>query len=218
MRNLLGLAILVAAMTASVQPTRADLENRVFTSRADRLGMVVPRGWRESEVPSYPGFLLWMMSPNAKMVLTAEPFTREFYCSWPVICRTSREIGTVLGKFACALGQRLTSQHMRVSGVQAGPKENQEAGLPSVWFEYDDGHRFLRQAVALTEDRAISLVLSAPSADARAGNIRAFETALRTLQRLDPAEAPDGEATTAAGNATPAATSSTNPVGPCTQR
>lgn len=218
MRNLLGLALFVASMTASFQPARAELENRVFTSRSDRLRMVVPRSWRESDVPSYPGFLLWMMGPNAKMVLTAEPFTRQLYCSWPVACRTSREIGTVLGKFACALSQRLTSQQMRVSAVQAGPKENQDAGLPSVWFEYDDGHRFLRQAVALTEDRAISLVLSAPSANARAANIRSFETALRTLQRLEPAETPESDAAPPNTNAAASITPSTNPVGPCTQR
>ena len=48
---------------------------------------------------------------------------------------------------------------MHVGPSQAGPKENEEAGLPSVWFEYDDGKHFLRQAVALDDDRAVSLVL-----------------------------------------------------------
>lgn len=210
MRRFIGPAILVAAMT-SIQPARADLENRVFSSSADRLRMVVPRGWRESEVPSYPGLLLWMMGPSATMVLTAEPFTRQLYCSWPVVCRASREFDTVLGKFACALSRRLESHKMSVSAIQAGPKENQEAGIPSVWFEYDDGKRFMRQAVALTDTRAVSLVLSAPSAEARASNTRSFETALRTLQRLPPPESLD------AGSVSPREPA-VNPVGPCTQR
>ena len=60
--------------------------------------------------------------------------------------------------------------------------------MPTVWFEYDDGKRFLRQAVALTEDRVVSLVLSSSSADARTSYVRAFEQALRTLRPLTPEE------------------------------
>lgn len=210
-----AVVVVVVAAITTAEPTSADIENRVFTSRSDRLQIVVPRGWRESEVPSYPGLLLWMMAPNAKMVLTAEPFSRQLYCSWPVVCRASHEISTVLGKFACALSQRLTSEKMRVSAVQAGPKENEEAGLPSVWFEYDDGQHFMRQAVVLTEDRAISLVLSAKSADARAANIRSFVTALRSLQRLTSEAAAAGSGSSVA--ITPSS-SPVNPVGPCLQR
>src|SRR5262245_52647358 len=75
----LGLDALLVAFALSVlvidlQPASAELENHVFTSRADRLRLVVPRGWRESDAPSYPNLLLWMMRPEAKIVLTAEPF------------------------------------------------------------------------------------------------------------------------------------------------
>ena len=79
---------------------------------------------------------------------------------------------------------------MRVGPVQAGPKDNEASGLPSVWFEYDDGKTFLRQAVALgASDRAVSLVLSAPTNDARAAHVRAFEQALRTLHTVSDEEA-----------------------------
>lgn len=219
-------AVIVAALAVALPPSHAEVENRVFTSSQDRLRLVVPRGWRESDAASYPGLLLWMIGPNAKMVLTAEPFTRQLYCSWPIKCRTSHEVDTVSGKFACALAQQLTSQHMKVSPVQAGPKENEEAGLTSVWFEYDDGHHFLRQAVAVADDRAISLVLSAASADARAAGIRAFESALRTLRTVSPAELA-ASASTASANAAnsapvkaPSSTSDVLPsaIGPCTQR
>jgi hypothetical protein len=91
-------------------------------------------------------------------------------------------------KLACALGAKLAQQRLHVGPVEAGPKENEEAGLPSVWFEYDDGKHFLRQAVAIDEDRVVSLVLSAPSAEARNAHVRAFEQALRTLRPLNAAE------------------------------
>jgi len=187
-------------------PSEAELDNHVFTSRADRIRIVVPRGWRESDAPSYPGLLLWMMRPDAKIVLTAEPFTRALYCSWPVTCRTSHEVNTVEAKLACALRQKLTAERMRIGPIQAGPKENQEAGLASVWFDYDDGKHFMRQAVALGEDRAFSLVLAASSNEARNAQIRSFEQTLRTLRPLTEAElgAPPAPGTTLApGDATP---------------
>jgi len=67
-----------------------------------------------------------------------------------------------------------------------------------VWFEYDDGKHFLRHAVALSSDRAISLVLSAPTNDARATHVRAFEQALRTLHTLTAAETAPVDAVDAA--------------------
>ena len=92
-------------------------------------------------------------------------------------------------KYACALRAKLQAQRLRVGPTQAGPKENEAAGIPSVWFEYDDGKRFLRQAIAVTNDRAISLVLSAPTNEARSAHVRPFDQALRTLRLLSAAEA-----------------------------
>lgn len=186
----LGLLIALAALaTFLVEDSRAELENQVFTSRADRLRLIVPRGWRATDHPTYPGLLLWMMrtQPPGQIVLTSEAFTRELYCSWPVTCRAATDTPTQ--KYACALRAKLQLQRIRVGPTQAGPKENEAAGIPSVWFEYDDGKRFLRQAIAVTNDRAISLVLSAPSLEARSTHVRAFDQALRTLRLLSAAEA-----------------------------
>ena len=182
----------------AIRPVEAELDNHVFTSRADRIRLVVPRGWRESDEPSYPGLLLWLMRPEAKMVLTAEPFTRELYCSWPVMCRTSHDVNTVEAKLACALREKLTTERFHIGPIEAGPKENEAAGLPSVWFDYDDGKHFLRQAVAIGPDRAFSLVLASSSADGRSSQIRAFEQALRTLRPLTSTElgAPPAPGTT----------------------
>lgn len=209
----------------------AELENSVFTSRANRLRMVVPRGWRATDQPSYPGLLLWMMrsQPPGQIVLTAEAFTREKYCAWPIACRTSPE--SLSSKYACALRARLQTQRMQVGPVQAGPKDNEAVGLPSVWFEYDDGRSFLRQAVAVGGDRLVTLVLSTPTNDARAAHVRPFEQALRTLRPLTTDEAstiePDAapappidagapaDATTIDAGFESAPAPKINPVGPC---
>lgn len=186
----LALLIAIGAITTFlVEESRAELDNQVFTSRADRLRMVVPRGWRATDHPTYPGLLLWMMrtQPPGQIVLSSETFTRELYCSWPTTCRAASDTPT--NKYACALRAKLQAQRLRVGPTQAGPKENEAAGIPSVWFEYDDGKRFLRQAIAVTNDRAISLVLSAPSLEARSAHVRPFDQALRTLRLLSAAEA-----------------------------
>ncbi len=182
------LASLVVALGFLVEESQAELENQVFTSRGDRIRMVVPRGWRSTDQPSYPGLLLWMMrtQPPGQIVLTSEGFTRDLFCSWPLACRNNHDSNTA--KYVCALRERLTAQRLRVGPVQAGPKENELAGIPSVWFEYDDGKHFLRQAIAVTSDRAISLVLSAPTNEARAAHGRPFDQALRSLRLLTVAE------------------------------
>lgn len=183
---------LVAAIAGAIgflgEESAADLENQVFTSRADRLRLIVPRGWRASDNPSFPGLLLWMghVKPQAQIQLTAEAFTRELYCSWPVTCRTGD--APLAAKYACALRGKLEAQRFRVGPTQAGPRDNETAGLPSIWFEYDDGKRFLRQAIAMSTDRAVSLVLSAATGEARATHARAFEQALRTMHLISPEE------------------------------
>jgi hypothetical protein len=191
-KRALAIALAIAAAAVIVvgaqAPVRAELENQVFTAKAERLRIVVPRGWRATDQPSYPGLLLWMMrsDPQGQIVLTDEPFTRDVYCSWPVRCQMSHD--SLPQKLACALGSKLSAERVRVGPTQAGPKENEEAGMPSVWFEYDDGKHFIRQAVAIDEDHVVSLVLSAPSAEARNAHVRAFEQALRTLRPLNSQE------------------------------
>jgi hypothetical protein len=217
---------IAVALAVIVGDSAAELDNLVFTSRADRLRLVVPRGWRASDQPSYRGLLLWMArsQPPGKIVLATEPFTRALYCSWPPICRTGSDGPPV--KYACALRKKLEAQRLRVGPVQAGPKENEAAGLTSIWFEYEDGQHFLRHAIAFSADRAISLVLSAPSNEARISHTRAFEQTLRTMQLLTEEETartpwidagPDD-----AGDARPIASGAAppplEPVGPCAQR
>jgi len=232
-----GVAIVVEkSADAELDPKGCPLQGptQVFTSRVDRVRIVIPRGWCSTDHPSYPGLLVSMIhnQPPGQILLTSEPFTRELYCSWPVACRN---LSTNTAKYACALREKLTALRMRVGPSQLGPKENELAGLPSVWFEYDDNKRFLRQAIAVTEDRALSLVMSASSTDARTAHVRPFDTALRTLQLLTAAEsaAPAGSTDAAvvdddddddddAGNTpvidggiSPAMPPRESPIGPC---
>lgn len=186
---LLAIAAVTGGARFLVGESRAELDNLVFTSTSERLRVVVPRGWRATDQPSYPGLLLWMMrsQPPGQIVMSAEPFTRALYCSWPAACRASSDAMPV--RYACAVRSKLGGQRLRLGPVQPGPKDNLAAGLPSVWFEYDDGRRFLRQAIAMSGERAVSLVLSAPTAEARATHARAFDQTLRTLEELTAAEA-----------------------------
>jgi hypothetical protein len=203
-------AALVVAVIVVVEDSAADLDNLVFTSRNDHLRLVVPRGWRASDLPSYPGLLLWMAKiqppgPSGQIELTAERFTRELFCSWPATCRVSRD--GLPAKYACALRGKLEAQRMRVGPIQPGPRENDTVGLPSIWFEYDDGKHFLRHAIAFSADRAISLVLATPTSEARAIHTRAFEQALRSLSLLSAEETARAEGIDAAVAAVPSDTS-----------
>src|ERR1700733_1606311 len=103
----------------------ADLENQqrggeggLFTSSSHHLQLVVPRTWHASDQPSYPGMLLWLEhgQPDAHIVLTADPFTRHLYCSWPIACRSTHE--SLATKFACSLRNKLAAEHIRLGPIE----------------------------------------------------------------------------------------------------
>lgn len=214
-RASLVFAIVVGMTTGFVAlDANAELDNLVFTSPRHRLRVVVPRAWRITEQPSYPGFLLWLMrsQPVGRIVLTAETFSRDLYCSWPVACRTSHD--PLASRYACAVRDKLAREHMRLGPVQAGPKENEANRFPSVWFEYDDGAHFLRQAIAFSPDnRVVGLVLSTPTEEARRTHTKAFDQTLRTLQSVDELVALGSGSGSGSAIVEPPPT--INPIGPC---
>jgi hypothetical protein len=186
--SIMAIAV-VAICIATHSVSRADVDNQQFTSRARNLKLTVPKGWRPSELPSYPGVLLWMLrsQPPGWIIVADEPLRQQLVCSWPVECRTASE--PLSARYACALGKRLEGKDVLLGPLQSGPKENVAAGIPSVWFEFTDGQRFVRQALAVNERRAITLVLSTSSAAARATHARAFDQVLRSLGELSQGEA-----------------------------
>lgn len=215
-----AVAMTIGFLVGNVAFAHADLEpkfcspqmqTQVFTSASAHVRVVVPRTWCGSESASYPGLLLWMQrtQPPGQIALTSEAFTRELYCGWPVECRQESSNSA---RYACALRKRLANLGMRVGPVQLGPKDIpgiDDAGgaskLAWVWFEYDDNRRFLRHAIAVTDDRALTLVLTTGSNDARAGHARAFEQALRSVELLGAKPlAPGGQGSAAPAPSTPA--------------
>lgn len=196
-------AALLCGALARPSAARAELDNQLFTSSAHRIKITVPKGWRPSELPSYPGIILWMLrsQPEGRIVVGSEPLRQELYCSWPVECRALSQ--PLAARYACALRIQLERQNILLGPVQAGPKENLAAGLPSVWFEFTDGKRYVRQALAANEHRVISFALSTGSAADRGSHARAFDQALRSLHELSEEEARPSVATDAK---TPAAT------------
>lgn len=186
----------------------ANIDGQVFTSTADRIRLTIPKGWRASDLPSYPGALVYLLrsQPEGRIVIGAEPLREQLVCSWPQKCRAEASLAK---QYACALAAQLDRDH-NVGSINSGPKESAQAGLPSVWFELSDNRRFVRLAVAVNERRAVTLVLSTQSAADRATHSRAFDQTLRSLQELSEAEvaptsAPpaDGDSTAAASDAEP---------------
>lgn len=190
----------------------ADVDGQVFTSTTDRIRLTIPKGWRASDLPSYPGALIYLLrsQPEGRIVVGAEPLREQLVCSWPQKCRGE---GSLAKQYACALVAQLDRKH-NVGSINSGPKENEQAGLPSVWFELSDNRRFVRLAVAVNERRAVTLVLSTLSAADRASHSRAFDQTLRSLQELSEAEvAPAVVATAADTPAADAPTSDAEPTG-----
>lgn len=175
-------------LSIGIEPASADIDGQVFTAPADHVRLTIPKGWRSSDLPSYPGVLLYLLrsQPEGRIVVAAEPLRQQLFCSWPAECRALPE--SLEQKYACALITALNPQH-NVGKPQPGPRENAAAGLPSVWFEYTDGTRYSRLALAVNDHLAVTMVLTTNSATDRASHARAFDQALRSLRELSAAEA-----------------------------
>jgi hypothetical protein len=184
-------AVIVADAIAH-RAARATLDDDVFTSREADVRMLAPRGWRVSDVPSYPGVLLWMnrSKPPGQMLLTVEDISPSSRACWPAECGHNANVPD----FVCVLGSRL-----RAAGFEIGPVEDGR------WFDYQAGKsatRFLRQGVVVLGHHAFTLILAAPTANDRATHARAFDRALRSVrplsaggEALGAADLPDDEAT-----------------------
>jgi hypothetical protein len=184
-RRLVRIALLAAPLAvvafAVLRPgAEAALDGEVYTSREANIRMVVPRGWRVSDLPTYPGVLLWMArtNPPGRMLLTVDTIDRDARCAWPLVCRDGAR--PLAEQMACALAARVEAAGFRPGPVQSGR---------TPWFDYEDGKRWLRQAVLMSGSRAVTLVLSASSLADRANHARSFDRAIRSLRPLTASEA-----------------------------
>lgn len=184
-RRLVRIALLAAPLAVVVfvllRPgAEAGLDGEVYTSREANIRMVVPRGWRVSDLPTYPGVLLWMArtNPPGRMLLTVDTIDRDARCAWPRACRDGAR--PLAEQMACALAARVEAAGFRPGPVQSGR---------TPWFDYEDGKRWLRQAVLMSGSRAVTLILSASSLADRANHARSFDRAIRSLRPLTASEA-----------------------------
>jgi hypothetical protein len=180
-RAALVAAVAVTAVLALVRDrASAGLDGEVYTSREANIRMAVPRGWRVSDLPSYPGVLLWMAhtKPPGMMLLTVDTIDRNVRCSWPATCRTAGR--PLAEQMACGIAARLEKSGFKPGPIQSGR---------TPWFDYEDGKQWLRQAVLVAGTHGVTVILSAPSVTDRASHARAFDRAVRSLRALTASEA-----------------------------
>jgi hypothetical protein len=159
----------------------AKLDASVFSSEDANLRVSIPRGWRASDSPSFPGVLVWMKRgrPAGEMLVTSDVVDDATYCGWSKACR---DVGDDLAEqFACDLAEDLTAQGFAVGDVQLG---RSVPGGSVRWIDYDNGKRWLRHGVVAFGARVHSLVLATASALERAGHVRAFEQSLGSVREL----------------------------------
>jgi hypothetical protein len=147
---------------------QAQVETGRVESSAWRIRISAPEGWRISAQGSYPRVVAWMSrtGPAGTMLLTAE--------------RPKNTASSV------QYAQQTVAQ-LRAMGYTIETEPQLHAATQALWIEFDDGKTFFRQAVLISGDIAYGLTLSAPDRRARAQHLRAFDYALRSIERIEDA-------------------------------
>lgn len=167
-------AVMVAALTIILLSwaarARAQVETGRVESSAWRIRISAPEGWRISAQGSYPRVIAWMnrTGPAGTMLLTAE--------------RPKSPASSV------QYAQQTVAQ-LKGMGYKIETEPQLHAATQALWIEFDDGKTFFRQAVLISGDIAYGLTLSAPDRRARAQHLRAFDYALRSMERSEGAAA-----------------------------
>jgi hypothetical protein len=143
---------------------------QVETGRAEskdwRIRISAPEDWRISAQGSYPRVVVWMYrsNPAGTMLLTAERARA--------------------GQSSVQYALDTVAQLQRLGyAVETTPQTH--AATQASWIEFDDGKTFFRQAFLLMGDTAFALTLSAPDRRARAQHLRPFDSALRSMERIE---------------------------------
>jgi hypothetical protein len=169
------LVALVLLFSASSGTATADIEGDRFTSPEWRVQMTAPNNWQLTEKTAYPSVLLQLVrrSPDGTMLLTAERLP---------------------GKVDARTYANQTTQLLRRMGFRVRvPQLHSTTGAYLV--DSERGRAFLRQSFLVAGSVGYSLTLAAPDSRIRAQHLRAFDSALRSIQILRerdlPAPAPD---------------------------
>jgi hypothetical protein len=171
----------------------AQVETGRAESKEWRIRIAAPEDWRISAQGSYPRVVVWMYrrNPAGTMLLTAER-ARAAQSSVQYAQDTVKQLQTL--RYA----------------IETTPQVH--AATQASWIEFDDGKTFFRQAFLVMGDTAFALTLSSPDRRARAQHLRAFDSALRSMERIEDAAvdtgggapAPDADADVACSAPAPA--------------
>ncbi len=183
MGPLVGLMLICSAM-ASVAV--AQISGGRFESREWNLRISAPEGWRISSQASYPHVLVWMyrVTEPGKLLLTVER-QLDIYSSVQYAGNTILQL--------------------KALGFQIETEPQLHAATEALWIEFNDGQTFFRQAMLLDNDVVYSLTLAAPERGLRARHVRAFDAALRSMERVSGARAASEPSTEAGAGDEPSA-------------
>ncbi len=160
------LAMLLVALWSRLG--HADLNGAEFKSDEWKVKLSTPRGWQVNDHSTYPGILLWMLrhDPNARMLFSAEVITAKM------------KHGKNTQTYAIETAKRLESLGFSVRAPQL------HSATGAFWMDFDDGKRFLRQAVLLPSGHgfAYTLTLSTNGLRLRSQLLRVFDYALRSIK------------------------------------
>lgn len=159
-------ALVAAAAFWCTAPSgaRADIDGDTFVSPTWRVRVTAPKSWQLTEKTAYPNLLLRMVrrAPDGMMLLSAERLPRG-----EDALHFARRTATLLGKMGFEV---------------RAPQLHASTGAYLV-----DSHRdpaFLRQAFLVAGGVGYSLTLSAPDRRTRSQHLRAFDSALRSIEIL----------------------------------
>jgi hypothetical protein len=170
----------LAIAARSVDDASAEIEGGVFTSAEHNVRVSLPRGWRISDQPAFPGVIVRMYRtrPRATILLAVDPLPEAKDLS-----ETCASAPTFAQAVACEHVVELGSLGFNVEPVQVATRP---------WFDYAGGKRMSRQGIVVLGDRVFTLVMSVDTASARAQYARSFDRALRSIRLAGAVTTADG--------------------------
>ncbi len=189
---LVGAALAVAIALVATRTGDAEIEGTTFTSTTDNVRVTLPKGWRASDQPSYPGVILRInrTRPRGTILLAVDPWPA------PIDPECKNRPTTTEGatpqvyppemQVACVQQKRLAALGFDVTPIK-------EATRP--WFDYQSTGHALRQGIAVLGHAIFTLVLATDTAGSRAQHARTFDSMLRSIRLLEePSASGDGGA------------------------
>ncbi len=149
---------------------RAEIDGGIFSSAEHDVRVSLPRGWRISDQPAFPGVILTMhrTRPRATMLLAVDPLPAR-----DALSDSCAAASTYAAAIACEHMAVLAARGFAVDAVQAAARP---------WFDYTGTRRLSRQGIAVIGERVYTLVLAADTASARAQYARIFDRTLRSIR------------------------------------